>query len=98
MLKYVERELALRPGSYLPKVTLILPCKGLDPDFAVNITKLLAQEYIDPATGKPKFEVIFAVSSENDPAYPVLKKQCESNDAVKTQLVVAGTCPYRAQK
>lgn len=98
MLRYVRRELSLAPGDYLPRVSLILPCKGLDPDFATNIRKLLLQDYIDPASGKPNFEVVFAVGSEQDPAYAPLKEQCARNSDVKTELVVAAPNPTRADK
>jgi cellulose synthase/poly-beta-1,6-N-acetylglucosamine synthase-like glycosyltransferase len=98
MFNYVQRELQYKPGAYLPKVSVILPCKGLDPDFSTNIRKLLAQDYIDPATGKPKFEVVFAVGADTDPAYSLLKEQCDANTQVRTQLVIAGPNASRAHK
>jgi cellulose synthase/poly-beta-1,6-N-acetylglucosamine synthase-like glycosyltransferase len=98
MLDYVERELRYRPGAYLPRVSVILPCKGLDADFSNNIRKLLSQEYIDPATGKPNFEVIFAVGSKDDPAYAPLKQQCDLATGIKTKLVIAGVNTSRAHK
>ncbi|HEY9772791.1 MAG TPA: glycosyltransferase family 2 protein [Planktothrix sp.] len=98
MLAYVQRELMFKPGAYLPKVSIILPCKGLDPDFSTNIRKLLRQEYFDAATGKPNFEVIFAVGSANDPAYAPLKEQCDLSGDVPTKLIVANANPSRAHK
>ena len=98
MLRYVRAELKLSPGDYLPKVSLILPCKGLDPDFATNIRKLLLQDYIDPATGKPNFEVIFAVGSTQDPAYAPLLEQCRQMTEVHSQVVVATPNAGRAHK
>jgi hypothetical protein len=98
MLKYVNRELQLAPGAYIPKVSLILPCKGLDPDFATNIRRLLSQDYLHPSTGKPNFEVIFAVGSKDDPAYAPLIEQCANSSSVKSQVVVAEPNPQRAHK
>ena len=98
MLAYVGRELKKKPGLYLPRVALILPCKGLDQDFEVNIQKLLAQDYLDPGTGEPKFEVIFALGSKDDPAYAPLQHQCDLNKSVRTQVVVASPNPHRAHK
>ena len=98
MLRYVDHELRVKPGAYLPKVSLILPCKGLDPGFSVNVRKLLAQQYIDPATGKPKFEAIFAVGSDEDPAYAALLEECAKNKEVRTEVVVAGKNAHRAHK
>lgn len=97
MFAYVQRELAFKPSGYAPKASVILPCKGLDPGFEENITKLLDQDYVG-ADGKPGFEVIFAVAQENDPAYAILKKVCESQTKVHTKLVVAGINQARAQK
>ncbi|HEY9711948.1 MAG TPA: glycosyltransferase, partial [Chroococcales cyanobacterium] len=98
MLKYVHNELQLKPGGYIPKVSLILPCKGLDPDFATNIRKLLSQDYLDPSTGKANFEVIFAVGSKDDPAYAALIEQCSKTTSVNSQVVVAEPNPQRAHK
>ncbi len=97
MFAYVKRELAFTPKDYLPKASVILPCKGLDPGFEENITKLLDQRYIG-IDGKPRFEVIFAVAQENDPAYAVLTKICAAQSAVHTKIVVAGINQGRAQK
>ena len=98
LFDYVERELKLTPSSYLPKVSVILPCKGLDPGFAENIRKLLQQDYKDKTSGEARFEVIFAVAEQSDPAYSVLKEICDTSNHVKTQLIVAGIDSRRAQK
>jgi ceramide glucosyltransferase len=97
MFSYVQRELEFKPTNYAPKASVILPCKGLDPGFEENITKLLAQRYIG-IDGKPGFEVIFAVAQENDPAYSVLQKICATEKSVQTKIVVAGINQSRAQK
>ena len=49
-------------------VTLIAPCKGIDPGFEENVKAVLAQQYRD------FWEVIFVVESEDDPAYAVLNR------------------------
>ncbi len=98
LFNYVEKELRVTPGSYLPKVSVILPCKGLDPGFAENIRKLLRQDYKDKNTGLSNFEVIFAVAEEKDPAYAVLKEICSESKHLKTELIIAGIDSRRAQK
>jgi ceramide glucosyltransferase len=97
MFTYVQRELEFKPTNYAPKASIILPCKGLDPGFEENITKLLAQRYIG-IDGKPGFEVIFWVGQENDPAYSVLQKICAAEKSVQTKIVIAGINQSRAQK
>jgi cellulose synthase/poly-beta-1,6-N-acetylglucosamine synthase-like glycosyltransferase len=98
LFNYVEKELRVTPGSYLPKVSVILPCKGLDPGFAENIRKLLQQDYKDPTTGAPGFEVIFSVAEATDPAYAILNEICAETKQVSTKLIVAGIDSRRAQK
>ncbi len=98
LFNYVEQELKLAPSSYLPKVSVILPCKGLDPGFAENIRKLLKQDYADSVSKRPNFEVIFAVAEINDPAYSVLKDICDTTSDVQAKIVVAGIDSRRAQK
>ncbi|HEY9786154.1 MAG TPA: glycosyltransferase family 2 protein [Candidatus Obscuribacterales bacterium] len=93
---YVERELRRPLNGYIPKVSVILPCKGLDPGFKNNIRLLLDQDY--KCDGKPNFEVIFAVASTSDPAYKALEEIRKERSDLKTQMVVAGVNAQRAQK
>jgi cellulose synthase/poly-beta-1,6-N-acetylglucosamine synthase-like glycosyltransferase len=109
LFNYVQAELKHNPVSaYSPKVSVILPCKGLDPGFAENIQKLLKQRYfanrsdgdgqVNAQPDQPNFEVIFAVAERSDPAYSVLKEICEEGGSVRTRLVVAGLDARRGQK
>lgn len=91
LFNYVEGELKRPLSPYVPKATVILPCKGLDAGFHDNIRKLLAQDY-------PNFEVIFCLASDSDPAYTPLKEISEAQSQVRTRMVLAGVNPQRAQK
>lgn len=97
MFSYVQRELDLVPPEHTPKASVILPCKGLDPGFEDNINKLLKQNYRG-SDGEPRFEVIFAVAKDDDPAYAVLERISSKTTDVHTKLVIAGVNPTRAQK
>jgi GT2 family glycosyltransferase len=97
MWSYVQQELSFKPTRYLPKISVILPCKGLDPGFERNVRKLMEQDYKD-ACGTPMFEVIFAVAKEDDPAYSALRQIVDEQSSVPAKLVVAGTSEFRAQK
>jgi len=90
LVAYVRREMARPLGSYAPAVTVILPCKGIDPGFDENVKKLLGQDY-------PNLEVIFAVATEEDPANQRLKPLAESS-TVPVKIVVAGINSKRGQK
>lgn len=96
MCRYVDGELQKPEPAYRPKIAVILPCKGLDPGFHENMKKLLEQDY--KLAGKTNFEVVFAVATESDPAFEALNKVCRETPHVKSQVVVAGLNPQRAQK
>lgn len=90
LYKYVEAELGRTPGTQLPKASVILPCKGLDPAFRENVEKLLNQDY-------PDFEVIFAVAQDTDPAYSHLVELAQKTSR-PASVIVAGVANGRAQK
>lgn len=90
LYRYIDKEVDLTPGPYHPRATVILPCKGLDPDFEGNIAKLLQQDY-------PSFDVIFAVATKDDPAYSCLVN-VSAKSPVPSRIVIAGINPIRAQK
>ena len=77
--------------SYRPKVSLIIPCKGLDPDFEANIASFLAQDY-------PGLELFFITATTDDPAHAALSKIIRFNPGVAAILLVAGIIPGRSQK
>jgi ceramide glucosyltransferase len=99
MRAYVQEALSKSTPAYRPKLSIILPCKGLDPGFRKNVAKLLSQQYFDPTDEmRANFEVIFCVATAEDPAFSVLQEIINSHPFVKTKLVVAGVNPVRGQK
>jgi len=103
MYRYVTSQLKKPFSPYCPKAAVILPCKGLDPDFARNVYKLFVQNYrsIQSEAGSgedPNFEIIFSVASVDDPAYVVIDQVMRENPSIKSKLVVAGIDNKRAQK
>ncbi len=81
--------------SYRPKVALIVPCKGLDQDFAKNITSLFNQDY-EP------YLLWFVVADESDPAYAELRSLknslSQASKAQDIQIHVAGRAQSCGQK
>jgi cellulose synthase/poly-beta-1,6-N-acetylglucosamine synthase-like glycosyltransferase len=69
------------------RVALIVPCKGLDPDFQENIASLFNQDY-------ENYLLCFVVEDESDPAYNELYKLKDqlspSSKAQDVQVLVAG--------
>jgi cellulose synthase/poly-beta-1,6-N-acetylglucosamine synthase-like glycosyltransferase len=96
LFAYVLSELDKPPADYLPPISVILPCKGLDPGFKDNLKKLLEQDYVKD--GKAQFEVIFTVASADDPAFAQIEEVRKSLETVETKLVVAGVNSQRGQK
>jgi cellulose synthase/poly-beta-1,6-N-acetylglucosamine synthase-like glycosyltransferase len=87
--RYALRAPALPVDRYRPKAVIIVPCKGLEPDFEHNIGAFFAQDYRD-------YELIFVTESEADPAHAVLTQLIrESHPA---WLVVAGEAQDCGQK
>lgn len=73
-----------------PRAVVIVPCKGLDPDFEENIGALCAQDYRD-------YEIIFVTESEADPAWPTLNRLIKQSRR-SAWLVVAGEAQHCSQK
>ena len=90
-LAYVRREVNSPDGSFTPRVTIIAPCKDLDPAFEQNLAALFKQDY-------PDYEIIFVIASSGDPALPVIKKVMTDNPARPARLVVAGEARGRSEK
>ena len=71
--------------DHWPKVALLAPCKGMDPDLRENIRSWFAQDY-------PDFKIFFIVDSERDPVVPILQEFASS------EILVAGKAKDSGQK
>ena len=90
--QYVKETLKKSLPEYIPKASLILPCKGVDPGFKENIHAILTQDY-------PDYEAIFVTATDTDPAYQVLKEIIKEGDYnIPIKLVIAGMSSIRGQK
>lgn len=76
-------------SSYRPTVSVFVPCKGIDRYFAENIKSFLSLKY-------EKLKFFFIVESEDDAAYPELKRLSEGDE--RSSLVIAGTAKGCGQK
>ncbi len=75
--------------NYLPRCSVILPCKGLPYNFEHNVRTFLELDY-------PDYEVLYCVESETDPAVEVIRKV--TADDKRAHLVVAGITKNCGQK
>lgn len=91
MLKYDRKAGAV----YRPRVALIVPCKGLDPQFDANIRSLLWQEYED-------YRAYLVVQDRSDPAYArlcTIRDHLGSGSATPSvEILVAGPSTACSQK
>lgn len=66
-LRMSRRRLATQVGFYSPRIAVICPVKGLEPDLEQNLQALTEFDY-------PQYEVFFAVSTAEDPAFKLLER------------------------
>jgi ceramide glucosyltransferase len=88
--RYIRHSLSVPRERYVPKTAVILPCKGLEPDFEENIIAYLAQDY-------RHYELIFVTESEDDPAHLALKRILQDSNR-SAWLITAGEASNRGQK
>ncbi len=90
LVRYIQRMLSLPRDRYVPKTAVIIPCKGLDPDFEENIAGYLAQDY-------RHYELLFVTESENDPAHRIIKRILQESER-SAWLLTAGEAKKCGQK
>jgi len=90
LIKYKKRR-----SSYKPTALVIVPCKGLEPDFQENIASFFHQDY-------ENYILWFVVEQKSDPAYQQLckikdqlSKSCKAQDV---QILVAGSINDKSSK
>jgi len=88
-LDFVRRRRATPPSDIQPRVTVIIPCKGLDSGFEKNLEGLLTQNY-------SHYQLIFVVARQDDPAYAALDQILLGRP--QATLLVAGEAEGRGEK
>ena len=74
-----------RPTStWRPRVLVICPCKGVEPEFSANAESILNQDY-------PNLRTVFVVEADGDPVKQPLQK-------LSATVLVAGIATARGQK
>jgi ceramide glucosyltransferase len=83
------RYLMVRPpklNSAQP-ISILKPLSGLDLGLESNLRTFFEQDY-------PAFEILFAVSSQDDPAISIVESLCREYQKVPSRLLVTGETPY----
>ncbi|NLH40236.1 MAG: glycosyltransferase [Planctomycetes bacterium] len=94
--RYVRAKSVMRKeAAFRPRTALIIPCKGLDTHFHLNIRSFLEQEY-------ENHRLYFVVENESDPAYRELQaltaQYADSSRALGVRVLVAGSSQTSGQK
>ncbi|HXA03529.1 MAG TPA: bacteriohopanetetrol glucosamine biosynthesis glycosyltransferase HpnI [Bryobacteraceae bacterium] len=69
------------PPTQLPAVSILKPCKGVDPEIWESFCSHCEQEY-------PEFQLIFGVSDRGDPAIEVVRKLQAKYPKLPIELIV----------
>lgn len=86
----MARALGAAHPPYAPRVTVLVPCKGLDSGFLENIASIMNQAYAD-------FHVVFVLDSHDDPAHDRLQQLVRLH-RTPAKIVTAGRTRARSQK
>lgn len=96
-LDHFRRSRTRPPGDYTPSAAVIIPVTGADAAIERNLLAFLSQDY-------PKYQVIFVVEDEHDPAFPIVRAlaapraENRSPGAWKISVVAAGAAARNGQK
>jgi len=86
-----ERYCAVKPPALardqLPPISILKPLHGLDLGIIDNLRSFFAQDY-------PRFEILFAVETEDDAAASVVRQLIRDVPGIPARLLIAGPSPY----
>lgn len=90
---YIKAQLSKPLPEFTPFASVIVPCRGLEPDLNENLGALFRQSY-------PSYEIIFVTDNENDPALPVIRDLIHTHSAkqIPTRVLIAGEAIDSGQK
>src|SRR6266699_3138325 len=71
-LRMARRSVQKSTGFFSPRVALICPVKGMEPGLEENLTALTQFDY-------PDYEIFFALTGVEDPAYRLLEHLAASS-------------------
>ncbi|MBL8215126.1 MAG: bacteriohopanetetrol glucosamine biosynthesis glycosyltransferase HpnI [Bryobacterales bacterium] len=79
------------PVNNPPPISILKPLAGVDEGLEANLESFFHQQY-------PTFEILFAVSTEQDPALPVAKAIAARHPHIPTKILISGEPSYPNRK
>ncbi|MGH9592592.1 MAG: glycosyltransferase, partial [Bryobacteraceae bacterium] len=81
-LRMAQKRMGGHSGFYTPRVALICPVKGIEPDLELNLAALTSFDY-------PEYEIFFALANGQDPARKILER-IAAGSKHPAHIVIAG--------
>lgn len=92
--RYLRQQLAAKLPVYSPFVSVIAPCRGVEPGLNANLLALFQQDY-------PAYEIIFVTDRADDPSLEVIEETLQApsaRDGINGRVVIAGEAIDCGQK
>lgn len=90
-LNSCRRSVVPLPGSRLPQVSLIIPCKGVDPGLEKNLIAYFKLQY-------PNLQLLLVTADRSDPALNVINDVVRKFPEAPARILVACQARNRGQK
>lgn len=87
---YVRREKSRPLPDFQPFVSVVAPCRGLEPGLIENLRPLVSQDY-------PRYEVLFVFDETDDPAVKIVDELRRAT-SVPVRIIIAGPAADSGQK
>jgi ceramide glucosyltransferase len=85
------RAAAVRECVSTPLISILKPLAGVDEGLEENLRSFFEQEY-------PTYEILMAVSREDDVALPLARRLIEAYPHIPSRIIIAGEPPYPNRK
>lgn len=93
-LAYFRREMAKPRRLYMPRASIVVPCRGFDQGLRDNLAALFLQRY-------PAYELLFVSDRADDPALAVaagVARRLDGETIARARIIIAGRAEDSGQK
>ena len=90
-LRFFRRRKDDRPGNFVPRLTLVVPFRGVDPGLEDNLRAYCRLDY-------PDWQLLLVTSDAGDTSVPVLEHVLADFPGLQARVLFAGESRNRSQK